>query len=235
MKLTWIGQAGYVITTRRGTRIMIDPYLSDALHDKKGEAFRRLVPLDESWLSRDIDVLAFTHMHDDHTDPESVRVLLAREKPLTVLAPMNNWDVLRKTYDTRHNYLMFDAGIEITVGDALLTAVPAAHSDVSAIGILIEDGEKSVYHTGDTMLRRDLASYIEKRPDAMLFPINGVGNNMNAADARRYCDRIRPRRAFPMHWDMFPGAGCEVSTFTDLCADAPFEVVVPEHYREIEL
>lgn len=235
MTLTWLGQAGYLITTRGGTRIMIDPYLSDNLFLTKGEKFRRLVPLDDRWLHCDLDVLAFTHNHDDHTDPASVSVILAREKPITVLAPMNNWDVLRHTYDEKHNYLMFDAGIEISIGDAVLKAVPAAHSDISGIGIIVDDGECSIYHTGDTMFRRDLPSNIDRKPDAMIFPINGVGNNMNAKDAKRFVDILSPRKAFPMHWDMFGPFGCDVSNFTSLCNGSPYEVIIPPHYEAVEI
>lgn len=235
MKLTWLGQAGYVITTRGGTRIMIDPYLSDNLYNTKGEKFTRCVPIDESWLHNDIDVLVFSHNHDDHTDPVSVSKILDRDKPVTVLAPMNNWDVLRHTYDAKHNYLMFDAGIEITIGDALIRSVPAAHSDVSGIGIIIDDGEKSVYHTGDTMFRRDLPSNIDCVLTAMIFPINGVGNNMNARDAKRFADIVKPDKVFPMHWDMFKAFGCDVGEFCALCDQAPYEVVIPKWYEEIEL
>lgn len=235
MKLTWLGQAGYIFTTRGGTKIMVDPYLSDNLFKLKGEKFRRCVPINDSFLHCDIDVLALTHDHDDHTDPVSIGKLLNREKKLTVLAPLNNWVRLRSAYDAKHNYLMFDAGIEVCVGDAVIKAVPAAHSDVSGIGIVVDDGETSVYHTGDTMFRRDLADGLEKPPDAMIFPINGVGNNMNAKDAKRLAGIVGAKKLFPMHWDMFASFGCDVNDFISLCGKDEYDIVVPPYYEEVEI
>ena len=60
MKLTWLGQAGYLLESDAGTRIMIDPYLSDRLHELNGEDFRREVPIREEYLDMQLDALVLT-------------------------------------------------------------------------------------------------------------------------------------------------------------------------------
>ena len=49
MKISWLGQAGFRLVTDNGTVIMIDPYLSDTLRYKKGESYRREVPMGMSF------------------------------------------------------------------------------------------------------------------------------------------------------------------------------------------
>ena len=41
MTITWLGQAGFLVESSAGTKIMIDPYLSDSLHELNGDDFIR--------------------------------------------------------------------------------------------------------------------------------------------------------------------------------------------------
>ena len=85
------------------------------------------------------DVLAFTHDHLDHYDPETAVRYLTREPKMTVLAPESVWGVARKN-GGGHNYVQFDEGTVWTdIRGLRFTAVKAVHSDPAAIGIVIEE------------------------------------------------------------------------------------------------
>lgn len=236
MKLTWLGQAGWLLRTRRGTRIMIDPYLSDSLREQKGEAFRRRTPLRPELLSTQLDALVITHSHADHLDWGTLRPLFAaQEKPLYVLGPRSVWEALRGD-NPRHNELvLFQEGASYTLEDVRLTAVFAAHSDPCAIGVIAEAEGLRVYHTGDTLYHRDLIGPDTAGPDALLLPINGRGNNMNAADAALLTRALSPRLAVPMHWDMFAAMGCDPAAYRRLPAGDGVDVRVLAPYEELTL
>lgn len=232
----WLGQAGYCFTCANGLRIMIDPYLSNSLEEENGSSFHREVPILPALLNETPEVLIITHEHADHMDFGTLDVLLKNRPATSVLAPLNTWRTLRSRFGGKHNYIMFDQGIEVTIKGVLLRSVPASHSDEHAVGVIIDDGETMVYHTGDTMYRRDILSWIDCKPDAMIFPINGKGNNMNGADAARLVKAIRPAVALPMHWDMFKAYGCDICEFTDeMNGITDVQTIIPQHYEEFEI
>lgn len=238
MKMTWLGQAGYFLCTDSGTKIFIDPYMSNNLEEVKGASFHREVPIDDSFYTIQPDVIILTHIHDDHTDFATLdRIFAGATKPISVLAPLNTWAEVRKRYGGIHEYMQFDEGIEVTLGDAFFKSVYAAHSDERAIGVLIMADGRTIYHTGDTMFHRRLGEHIDRSIDAMLVPINGKGNNMNFADAVRLTERIKPRKVFPMHWDMFKAYGCNVSCFINKMnsSETKVQIVVPDEYQEVEV
>ena len=115
MKISWLGQAGFRLTADNGTVIMIDPYLSDTLRYKKGESYRREVPMRDELLDSRVDVVILTHIHDDHMDFGTLDRLLAANGPVALLAPVNVLAALRARYARAENYMLFDPGIEITL------------------------------------------------------------------------------------------------------------------------
>lgn len=235
MKVAWLGQAGYRITADNGTVILIDPYMSDSLREAQGDSYLREVPIDEAVLHAHADVIVLTHCHADHMDFGTLDVMLAGE-PVTVLAPINTFHLVRNRYKGAHNYEMFDAGIETIINGVRLSAVYAAHSDDHAIGVDIYADGQLVSHTGDTMYHRALKEQHPSCADALLVPINGWGCNMNAADAARLTRELKPRRVFPMHWDMFKAYGTNVRRFVELFTEEDTcDIVIPEYYRDYEL
>ena len=204
---------------------MIDPYLSDSVGKLNPKNSRR-VPVKNEWLSRTPDVLILTHNHLDHTDPETLSVLLDTEKSILVLAPQAAWETVRKT-GRNHNYILFNRHTEITVGRVLFRAVKAEHSDPHPVGVLIFAEGKTLYVTGDTLYNTDIFPDIPTAPDAVFLPVNGVGNNMNMTDARRFCEKIAAKTAVPMHCGLFDEI--DMHGF-----DYP-HTVVPEFFEEIPL
>ena len=235
MTITWLGQAGYLFLTDSGTRIMIDPYLSNSLEEQNGSDFHRQCPENDNFINTDIDVLILTHIHADHTDFATLDHLLNRSNSVCVLCPINTWHAVRDKYDSRHNYMQFDRGISITLNNVEISATLAAHSDERAIGVMLCADGKAVYHTGDTMFHRNIVNYIDRDIDLLLLPINGRGNNMNAVDAYRLACLINPKVVMPMHFDMFEKFGCDPSEFTSLFTDSNIKVSIPPYYTEVKI
>lgn len=235
MKLTWLGQAGYYIETDDGTTIMIDPYLSNNLETQRGEAFKREVAVSEYYQNIVPDVLIFSHCHEDHLDLETIGSMLTKGKSVYVLSSRSSWKMLREKYSPKHEYVLFDCGVEITIHEVRFRSVFAFHSDEYAIGIIIEADGKVLYHTGDTLYHNRLLDISNEQIDAMMVPINGKGNNLNAADAARLVKAISPKNVFPMHWDMFKSYGCDPSEFNKLFREEEnTHIIIPKHYNPVE-
>lgn len=62
---------------------------------------------------------------------------------------------------------------------------------------------KNYYVTGDTLYNSKIFDCLTTRIDVIFLPINGVGNNMNVADASRFAKRINAGIAVPTHFGMF--------------------------------
>ena len=222
MKITWLGQAGLMMETG-GRIILIDPYLSDSVAKVNPLNYRR-VPVDDRFLHIKPDVIICTHNHLDHVDPETLKYYLEGEESVLVLAPSAAWEAVRK-FGGKHNYLRFNRHTEITLGDIRFIAVKAEHSDPHPIGVIVEAEGKRYYVTGDTLYNTEIFEDIPEHIDMLFLPVNGVGNNMNMADAKRFCERIKPGVAVPMHCGLFD----EI----DMNAFGYEPKVVPQIYQEI--
>ena len=227
MKITWLGQAG-LLFERDGVSVMIDPYLSDSVVKVEPKNYRR-VPVEEKFFDITPDVLIFTHDHLDHYDHETAPRFFAKtDKRMTVLAPTTAWNKAR-AHKGVHNYVEFLRHTEWTEHGFCFTAVKAAHSDPYAIGVVIEDlvEQKTYYVTGDTLYSKEIFADLPAKIDAVFFPINGVGNNMNMTDAARFAAKTGAKIAVPLHFGMF-----------DELDPTGFKAenrVIPEIYKEIKL
>ena len=202
MKVTWIGQAGLLFDNGK-IKIMIDPYLSDSVAKVAPKNFRR-IPVDESLFETEPDIMVFTHDHLDHYDPETAPRFFAKCKPMTVLCPSSVWQKARAC-GGEHNYVQFNRHTEWTESGFRFTAVTAEHSDVYAIGVVIEelDFKKTYYITGDTLYNGEIFKELPESIDVVFLPVNGVGNNMNATDAERFAKRCGAKKVVPYHVGMF--------------------------------
>jgi len=76
------------------------------------------------------------------------------------------------------------------------------HSDEYAIGIIMRMEGKCIYVTGDTLYNEEIFKDLPDDIDYVCLPINGYGNNMYFADAKRFCEKIGAV-AIPMHCGLF--------------------------------
>lgn len=201
MKITWLGQAGLLFETEN-KKIIVDPYLSDNVKNFEPKNYRR-VPVDERFLKISPDVIVITHNHLDHLDKETLKYYLTDDANCLVLAPNGGWQEIRK-FGGNSNYVLFNNGTTWTEGNITFTAVKAEHSDPYAIGVIIQAEGKNYYITGDTLYNEQV---FESLPgvelEAVFLPVNGVGNNMNMADATKFAKRVNAKYTVPFHIGMF--------------------------------
>jgi len=197
MQITWLGQAGLLFEDDN-IKIIIDPYLSDSVAKINPRNTRRM-PVNKEIFKIKPDVIICTHNHLDHLDMETLTHFLDNENTVDVLCPYEAWQQVRK-FGKNHNYIMFNRHTEFTIKGINLKAVKAEHSDLTGIGVIIDD---KYYVTGDTLYNTEIFDDIPDTIDVVFLPINGVGNNMNMVDARRFAEKVKAKKVVPMHWGLF--------------------------------
>ncbi len=217
MKVTWLTQAGLLFDTGK-IKIMVDPYLSNSVGELDGEKQRR-IPVDESVFDVYPDVILITHNHLDHLDPQTLEHFLGRgEKSISVMAPEAAYRQLAE-YKNGHNYILLNPHSVWSRDGVTFYAVKAEHSDVTAAGFILDDGEKTYYISGDTLYNfdviDDVLDLVEDGVDYAFLPINGVGNNMNAKDAADFAYEIGAKNAVPVHYGLFDDIDPESFDFED--------------------
>lgn len=225
MKITWLGQGG-LLFENENVKVMVDPYATDSVGEKNPSRHRRF-PFDESFLDSDPDVILITHEHLDHLDPETVKMLISRaKKPITFIAPENAYRRLSE-FGGEHNYVMLNPHSVWSERGLTFYAVHAEHSDRTAVGFIIDDGERTFYISGDTLYNYDVIDevleLVEEGVDFVFLPINGKGNNMNAKDASDFAYEISAKRAVPLHYGLFDDISPESFDYDDVKILKPFE------------
>ncbi len=224
MKVIWLGQAGLLFENEK-VKIMIDPYLSDSC-GKVNPKSKRRVPVDEEMLKINPDIIICTHNHLDHLDPETLHHYLTEDSNVTVLCSENGFPEVRE-FGGNNNYILMHPGTEWTERGIKFSAVSAEHSELSALGIIVDDGEKKYYITGDTLYNKNIFAELPSDIYAVFLPINGKGNNMNMTDAARFAKEVGAKRTVPLHWGLFDSidpTGFDAET-----------AVIPKMYQEINL
>ena len=93
--------------------------------------------------------------------------------------------------------------------EAVIYGTEAVHSDPYAMGFVIEAEGKRYWITGDTLYSKALLEGLPLPLEAVFLPVNGVGNNMNARDARLLAEKTEAKFAVPLHTglldDLTPG------------------------------
>ncbi len=224
MKIIYLGQAG-LLFIKDGFKIMVDPYLSDSVRNINPKNYRREA-VNESFFDIKPDVMIFTHNHLDHFDPDTVKHFINENSNALVLAPKSVWDEVRKL-GGNNNYVLFNCHTQWTEKGIKFTAVKAEHSDITPIGVIIEDADKKYYITGDTLYNEEIFEDIPEDIYALFLPVNGVGNNMNMVDAARFAKRVKAQKVIPIHIGMFD----ELSADNFNCDNK----VIAEIYKEVIL
>ena len=172
MTITWLGQSGYLLEDS-GTRVFLDPYLSDAVNRVAGRPRMVEPPIRPEEVS---GTVICTHDHLDHLDPDAIcRMDRAH---IDFCAPSSCRKHLEELGCPRIRTL--DLGDTITVGDFALTAVFA-----------------------DTLWNPRLEEMAAVKPEFLFICINGKLGNMNAEEAVRLTEVLEPKAAIPTHYGMF--------------------------------
>lgn len=218
MKVTWLGQSGYMLDYNK-QRLVIDPFLSDIVEKKQG--FKRLMQAPLSIKALNPSVIFITHNHLDHFDPIALPEIHSFYPAIPIIGPAS---VIRKATEMGFDpsvLRQIDKGETIEVGEFKLIATVAYHSDPFSVGCLIEVGEKTIYCSGDTIMTETLGDNIlsltHRQIDIVFIVINGQLGNMNVNEAIDLTCKLNPKLAIPMHYGMFAENTEDPQIFIDGC------------------
>ena len=212
--LKYLGQAGFLLMEQGGTRVAIDPYLSNCVERLAG--FKRMQPAVVSPDSLAPDIVLSTHAHPDHLDVDAFPAFISRRETFFIGAP-DCEPVYRSMGIDKSRYKILRAGESITTGGAEIRAIYADHGELApdAIGFLIKAGGFTVYNVGDSGLSTDkiLESLGDVAVDIMIAPVNGAFGNLNALEACALGAAVNPRLLIGCHFWMFVEHGGDPAAF----------------------
>lgn len=203
-RITYVGH-GTVLIESAGRRLLTDPLLR-----RWAGPLRRYAPLPGPEATAELDAILLSHLHMDHVDAGSLR-LLDRRTP--VLVPVTGARMLGRL--GFHDVREIASGDEVRLGSVTVAATPARHvvkryplTPVSdGLGFLVT-GMHSVYYAGDTGPFAEMAD-ISRRLDVALLPISGWGPMLDTDEhltplaAARCLGLLQPALAAPVHWGTY--------------------------------
>jgi L-ascorbate metabolism protein UlaG (beta-lactamase superfamily) len=198
--VTFLGHST-VLVEMGGVRVLTDPVLFDRV-----TILRRAVSPLPAELYRDVEAAVISHLHLDHFDIASLRLLGTDTK---LIVPRGAGRLLWR--EGFRNVIELARSETADVGSVTVTATPAAHSGfrppfgprAEAVGYLLDRGNERVYFAGDTDVFEDMAELTGI--DLALLPVWGWGprlgrGHMDPLRAAESLRLLRPRAVVPIHW-----------------------------------
>jgi L-ascorbate metabolism protein UlaG (beta-lactamase superfamily) len=236
--LWWLGQSGFLVQWQ-GQHLLFDPYLSDSLTTKYAQTDKPHTRMTELVIAPErldfIDVATSTHNHTDHLDGETLGPLLRVNPFLQLVVPEANREFVAQRLGIPPTQpLGLDAGQSVEVAGFRFHAVPAAHEALDRdrhgrhiyLGYVVQFGEWTIYHSGDTVRYDGMAEILRQWPiDVALLPINGrgperrVAGNLWGREAAALARDIGARVVIPCHYEMFAFNTATADEFIASCSD----------------
>jgi L-ascorbate metabolism protein UlaG (beta-lactamase superfamily) len=199
LKLTWLGQATFVLTTPAGKRLMIDCWVNNP------------VCPDELKDPAPLDGMLITHGHFDHI-ADAVAIGKSTGAPIACIAETAHWLESKGL----ENVTGFNKGGTVELAGCKVHMTHAVHScgitdgdqiiyggEACGYVIELEDGFK-IYHSGDTAVFSDMALIAKLlEPDVALIPI-GDHYTMGPRSAAEAVRLLGVKTVVPMHFGTFP-------------------------------
>lgn len=222
LHLWWLGQSSFLIQYQ-GKHLLLDPYLSDSLTKKYENTNKPHVRMTERVIAPGaldfIDVVTSSHNHTDHLDAETILPLMQVNPELKIVASKANLEFAANRLQVPLERLTpITQDKPVRLEPFTLHAVPAAHETLETdedgnhkfIGLMVEVGGYTIYHSGDTLLYDGMTNILKRwKIDVALLPINGrdlsrgVAGNLSGEEAAGLAKDIGAKLVVGCHYDMF--------------------------------
>jgi len=246
LHLWWLGQSGFLLQWQ-ASHLLFDPYLSDSLTAKYSASQTPHVRMTERVVAPRcldfVDVVTSSHNHTDHLDAETLNALMQANPALQVLVPAANRAFAAARLQVAPRQLAtVDVDGPMQLGPFTFHAVPAAHEQLETdeegrhkfLGLVVEVGPWTVYHSGDTVRYEGLARRLRRWSiDVAILPINGrdpsrgVAGNLSGPEAAQLARDVEARLVVPCHYEMFAFNSASPAVFVAAARalDQPYRVL----------
>ncbi len=228
LPLTWLGHASFRLDTPGGTRLYVDPWLTENPSCPEAEKEPERV-----------DLIALTHGHGDHLG-DTVALWERFKPPVVALVELRGWlasQGLEANMTEAPN-----KGGTVRIDDVELTFTHAHHSSSTPDGtyagepagiVVAVENAVTIYFAGDTNAFMDM-QLIGRiyEPDVAVLPI-GDHFTMGPKEAAVALELLGAERCIPCHYGTFPLLTGTPDELRRLAPDV--EVVVPEPGETVEL
>lgn len=235
----YLGQAGFVFKSKKGTVLGVDMYLTHCVERVEGHiGYKRLLPIVLGPSDIQFDYIIATHPHFDHFDMDAIPTLMANHHT-KLFASVNCEAEVKRLMMTNENVTYVKPEDVVKVDDITIEFVHCDHgiNTPDAVGLIIEMDSKRIYIAGDTCLHTEWAKDI-KDIDILIAPINGAYGNLNEKECVILSKEIAPKITIPCHYGMFASHGGNPGLFKEYMEQEklPFMLMtVGEQYKMEEL
>ncbi len=210
MKLKFLGHSAFYVE-EGNFKALIDPFITgNPQAVMKVEDFK------------DLTHIFVTHGHGDHLGDA---VPIAKATGATIVTNFEIADYLGQFQVNLHP-MHIGGRVKLDFGTVKMTNAlhgSGISTDSGMIyggnpgGFIIEVEGKKIYHAGDTGLTMDMKLLEDEKIDVALLPIGG-NFTMDAVDAAKAVEFIKPRLTIPMHYKTFPVIDADPNTFKEMVA-----------------
>jgi L-ascorbate metabolism protein UlaG (beta-lactamase superfamily) len=205
-RVTWLGHATTLLELDN-VRLLTDPLLRPQTGLLRRRGTR---PPPSKWSG--VDAVLLSHLHHDHADLRSLRLLPSATPVITSEA---NADWLRRrglrgvaASTERWHLLDRDRAIAVSLVPALHSSRPMPHRPNDAHGHLIRSPACRIWVAGDTSLfggMKQVPDLLGGRVDLAVVPISGWGprlsrGHLDPVQAAEACVLVGARAVLPVHW-----------------------------------
>jgi len=225
MKLRYFSHSAFQITTEKGKKILIDPFLDDNPNS----------PVKANQV--DADYIILTHGHGDHLG-DAFKIAKRCDSLFICLNELANY-CSEKGFKAHNMHIggshLFEFGkVKLTIAHHG-SMTPDNYYAGEPSGVVLTIDGKSIYHTGDTGLFYDMKLIGEMtKLDYMLLPI-GDNFTMGIDDAVKAVELANPKIAIPMHYNTFPIINADPFEFKIKVEAIGKQCIVMKFGEEIEL
>jgi len=191
--IKWLGHSTCLITTEKGTNILIDPWITG----------NPVCPVSKEEIKPDI--ILVTHDHFDHIGTDIPYLTKGSNRVVIV-----NYDVAPKLIESGvdakniiTNGMGMNIGGQVEIKGIKVTMTEATHS-ANSVGYIItlEDG-KTIYHAGDTGLFGGMELLGDLYDiDLAFIPIGNIFT-MDPLQAAYSLTLLKPKKVVPIHYGGF--------------------------------